>query len=128
MRIVGHGIDLVETARIAELLREHGGRFETRCFTLGELAYAGDKKRRVEHLAGRFAAKEAVLKVLGTGWSQGIAWTDVEVVRESSGRPLVRLHGKCAQVANELGIDEWWLSITHVDSHAAASAIGVSTR
>lgn len=128
MRIVGHGIDLVETARIAELLEEHGPRFESRCFTAGELAYAGDKKRRVEHLAGRFAAKEAVLKVLGTGWSQGIAWTDVEVVREPSGRPVVRLHGRCAEVAGELGIDEWWLSITHIDSHAAASAIGVCTR
>ena len=128
MRIVGHGIDLVDTARIEHLLAEHGRRFLDRCFTAEEQAYCdANVKRRVEHLAGRFAAKEAILKVLGTGWSGGIAWTDAEVVREPSGRPTVRLHDRCAEVAAERGIDQWWLSLSHIESHAMASAIGVAS-
>ncbi|MEM6459456.1 MAG: holo-ACP synthase [Planctomycetota bacterium] len=126
MRIIGHGVDLVDKARVERLLAEHGERFLARCFTEGERAYSdGNTRRRMEHLAGRFAAKEAVLKVLGTGWSGGIAWTDAEVVREPSGRPTVVLHGRCAEVAAELGITEWWLSISHIETHAVASAIGV---
>jgi holo-[acyl-carrier protein] synthase len=127
MRIIGHGVDIVEKARIDRMLEEHGERFLSRCFTEAERAYAdGNTKRRMEHLAGRFAAKEAILKVLGTGWSGGIAWTDAEVVREASGRPTVHLHGRCAEVAAELGIREWWLSISHIETHAVASAIGVA--
>jgi len=126
MRIIGHGIDIVETARVARMIDEHGDRFLQRCFTEGERDYATDRRRYLEHLAGRFAAKEAILKVLGTGWRGGIAWTDAEVVREVSGKPTVRLHGKCDQVAAELGIVEWWLSISHIHSHATASAIGVA--
>jgi len=125
MRIIGHGIDIVETARVANMLEEHGERFLNRCFTEGEQAYSTDRRRYLEHLAGRFAAKEAILKVLGTGWRGGIAWTDAEVVREPSGKPTVRLHGKCREVADDLGITEWWLSISHIHSHATASAIGV---
>lgn len=126
MRIVGHGIDIVETERVARMIREHGQRFLQRCFTVEELRYASDKRREVEHLAGRFAGKEAILKVLGTGWSGGVSWTDAEVLRELSGRPVVRLHGRCAQRAAELGITEWWISISHVSTHAMASAIGVA--
>ncbi|MEX0654430.1 MAG: holo-ACP synthase [Phycisphaeraceae bacterium] len=126
MRILGHGIDVADTERVARMLEVHGERFLSRCYTEGERRYAAaNRKRQVEHLAGRFAAKEAVLKALGTGWSGGIAWTDAEVVREPSGRPTVRLHGRCAEVAAELGIVEWWLSITHVRGQAMASAIAV---
>ncbi|MEM8783277.1 MAG: holo-ACP synthase [Planctomycetota bacterium] len=128
MKIIGHGIDLVDKSRIQRMLDEHAERFQSRCFTRAELDYAdGGRRRRLEHLAGRFAAKEAILKVLGTGWTGGIAWTDAEIVREPSGRPSVRLHGKCAEVADELGIDEWWVSISHIETHAVASAIGVAT-
>ena len=127
MRIIGHGVDIVEKARIDHMLTEHGERFLNRCFTAEEQRYAdGNARRRMEHLAGRFAAKEAILKVLGTGWSGGIAWTDAEVVREPSGRPTVRLHGRCAEIADALGITEWWLSISHIETHAVASAIGVA--
>lgn len=126
MHIIGHGIDMVETARIAEMLKDHGVRFLDRCFTQGERDYvAANPARQAEHLAGRFAAKEAILKVLGTGWSNGIAWTEAEVVREASGRPTVRLHGRCAQVAAGLGITQWHLSITHTGAYAMASAIGM---
>lgn len=124
MQIIGHGIDLVDTQRIAHMLEQHGERFLARCFTAGEQRYvAANANRRCEHLSGRFAAKEAVLKVLGTGLSRGIAWTDVEVVREPSGKPRVELHGRAAQTAADLGVTRWHLSITHVRGFAMASAI-----
>ena len=127
MVIVGHGVDLVETGRIARMMQEHGERFLLRVYTDSERRYAAaNPSRQVEHLAGRFAAKEAVLKVLGTGWSGGIAWTDAEIVREPSGRPVIVLHGRAREVAAELGITRWWLSISHVSTHAMASAIGAA--
>lgn len=125
MRIIGHGIDIVETDRIARLLEDHGERFLSRCFTAAERSYAGDRRREVEHLAGRFAAKEAIFKVLGTGWSGGVAWHEAEVVRQTGGAPAVVLHGRTAQVAASLGIDQWLVSISHITTHAMASAIGV---
>ena len=128
MRIVGHGIDLVDTARIARLLAEHGERFLARCFTEVEQSYGADSVRRLESLAGRFAAKEAIFKALGTGWRDGIAWTDPEVLRLPSGAPTVVLHGKCRHVAEALGVDQWWLSISHIKTHAVASALAVSQR
>lgn len=126
MPILGHGIDIVETSRIKRLVDEHGQRFLDRCFTADEQNYcASNEKRYFEHLAGRFAAKEAVLKVLGTGWRGGIAWTDVEVVREPSGQPKITLTGECRRIARELGISRWHVSISHIETHATASAIGL---
>jgi holo-[acyl-carrier protein] synthase len=127
MPIVGHGIDIVETARIRRLCQEHGQRFLDRVFTPLEQQYcAANPKRYFEHLAGRFAAKEAVLKVLGTGWRGGIAWTDIEITRHPSGRPGILLTGQCAKIASELGISRWLVSLSHIDTHAMASAIGVA--
>jgi holo-[acyl-carrier protein] synthase len=126
MPILGHGIDIVETARVKRLVDEHGQRFLDRVFTPAEQEYCqNNPKRYFEHLAGRFAAKEAVLKVLGTGWRGGIAWTDVEVVKDPSGQPRVQLDGECARIAGELGIVHWHLSISHIETHATASAIGL---
>ena len=126
MPILGHGIDIVETRRIAELLENHGERFLERCFTPAEREYCyRNTKRHIEHLAGRFAAKEAVLKVLGTGWRGGIAWTDIEVTKESSGQPRIKLTGECQRIATELGIAHWHISISHITTHATASAIGL---
>jgi holo-[acyl-carrier protein] synthase len=126
MPILGHGIDIVETERVRRLVDEHGQRFLDRVFTASEQEYCQkNPKRLYEHLAGRFAAKEAVLKVLGTGWRGGIAWTDVEVLKEPSGQPRVRLSGECARIADELGIVRWHLSISHIETHATASAIGL---
>ena len=126
MPILGHGIDIVETARIRRLLDEHGQRFLDRCFTPNEQAYCSkNTKRYLEHLAGRFAAKEAVLKVLGTGWRGGIAWTDIEIASEPSGQPRVRLTGECERIAAKLGISRWHVSISHIETHATASAIGM---
>jgi len=126
MSIIGHGIDVVETERIDRMLRDHGQHFLDRCFTPGEQAYcATHRKRYLEHLAGRFAAKEAVLKALGTGWRGGIAWTDIEVLRHESGRPLLSLTGESGRIARELGVKSWHLSISHVSAYATASAIAL---
>ena len=126
MPILGHGIDIVETARIRKLMEEHGEHFLARVFTAGEQEYcAANGKRYYEHLAGRFAAKEAVLKVLGTGWRGGIAWTDIEIVKDASGQPRVKLTGECERIAREAGISLWHVSISHIETHATASAIGM---
>src|SRR4051812_19083140 len=126
MPILGHGIDIVETARVKRLVDEHGQRFLDRCFTPAEQQYcARSTKRYYEHLAGRFAAKEAVLKVLGTGWRSGIAWTDIEILPNDMGQPLITLTGVTADIAGKLGITKWHLSISHIETHATASAIGM---
>jgi holo-[acyl-carrier protein] synthase len=123
--MIAHGIDIVEVARISGMLQEHGERLLARLFTPAEQAYAEQSRRRDEHLAARFAAKEAVLKALGTGWRSGIGWTDVEVVLLPSGQPTVRLHGEAAAKAAEQGVTQWSLSLSHTDTHAVASAIGI---
>ncbi len=129
MPILGHGIDIVETARIRHLVEQHGQRFLDRCFTPVEQDYCDkNPKRRFEHLAGRFAAKEAVLKVLGTGWRGGIQWTDIEITRESSGQPRITLSGEARKIAESLGIYRWHISISHIETHATASAIGLAAR
>lgn len=126
MPIVGHGIDIVETERIHKLVKEHGARFLDRCFTSAEQEYCSrNPKRYIEHLAGRFAAKEAVLKVIGTGWRGGIAWTDIEVTKEPSGQPRILLTGECLKIATAQGIKRWHVSISHITTHATASAIGL---
>jgi len=127
MPLLGHGIDIVETARIRRLVEEHANHFLDRVFTPTEQRYcAANPKRYFEHLSGRFAAKEAVLKVLGTGWRGGIAWTDIEIRPEPSGQPKVSLSGESQRIASELGITQWHISISHIETHATASAIGTN--
>ena len=126
--IVGHGIDVVSTERIASLIGEHGERALAKLFTTGERAYAdASAKRRHEHLAARFAAKEAVLKALGTGLTCGIAWTEIEVVSDEAGKPGLILSGIAAGIAGRLGVEAWHLSLTHDSSLAFASVIAVAS-
>jgi holo-[acyl-carrier protein] synthase len=125
MPLVAHGIDLVEVARVGRLVEAHGARFLERVFTAREQAYSVSGRRRDEHLAARFAAKEAVFKALGTGWRSGIAWTDVEVVALPSGAPALSVTGKAAELAREQGIASWLVSLSHTGEHAVASVIGV---
>ncbi len=126
MPIIGHGIDIVETDRIRKLCEEHAERFLDRCYTPLEQEYCARKpKRYYEHLAGRFAAKEAVMKVLRRGWQGGVAWTDIEIRPEPSGQPTVHLSGDCLEFAKALGIERWHVSISHIETHATASAIGM---
>lgn len=130
MPIVGHGIDMVDVDRIARMLDDHADRFLDRCFTQEEqragLSADGTRGRRyAEHLAARFAAKEAAMKALGTGLADGIQWTDVEVVKDprDRGKPTLRLHNIARQIADRLGVTRSHLSLSHTDHMAIASVI-----
>ena len=127
MGIVGHGIDLAEVARIAQMRAEHGEHFLNRCFTAAEQTYCLAHRDADIHFAGRFAAKEAILKVLGTGLRGQIGWTDMEILNDAVGKPHLTLTGESARIAADLGINKWHLSITHTAGLAMASAIGEST-
>ncbi len=126
MEIVAHGIDLVDCPRIEAMIERHGERFIQRVFTAAEQAYAEANKNEIEKLAGRFAAKEAVLKLMGTGWRGKIAWTDVEVINNSSGQPEVTLGGEVERIAGKLGIKHISISITHTANFAIASAVALT--
>lgn len=122
MPIIGLGLDLVEVARIARLIERHGERVLARVFTDAERAYCEGSRRRFEHFAARFAAKEAALKALGTGRSGDLRWTDVGVLRDA-GAPCLVVVGEAARVAAARGITSWHVSLTHTDTHAAAAVI-----
>jgi holo-[acyl-carrier protein] synthase len=126
MGIVAHGIDLVDCPRIEAMIERHGERFIQRVFTATEQAYAEANKNEIEKLAGRFAAKEAVLKLMGTGWRGKIAWTDVEIRNNSNGQPEVILSGEVEKIAGKLGIKHISVSITHTANFAIASAVALT--
>jgi len=125
MRILGHGIDLVECERVAAVHARHGHRFLQRILTEWERSYIVRFKDPTQRIAGRFAAKEAILKMMGTGWVGRICWTDMEVFNDAAGAPSVRLAGECARIAESRGITEILISITHTPAFAAASALGI---
>jgi len=128
MEIVAHGIDLVDCPRIEEMIKRHGERFINRIFTAAEQAYAEANKDRIEKLAGRFAAKEAVLKLVGTGWRGKIAWTDIEVVNNPVGQPEITLTGEVKKLAEGLGIEHISVSITHTANFAIASVVAMAQK
>lgn len=127
MGIVNVGMDLIECSRIAELLKRHPQRFTERVLTARERETAGQFRDPVPHVAGRFAAKEAILKVLGTGWRGNIAWTDMEITNDPAGKPQVSLTEECARLARERGIASILLTITHTRHYAAATAVGLGS-
>ena len=126
MKIVAHGIDLVDCPRIKQMIKRHGERFLKRVFTATEQAYAGANKNRIDKFAGRFAAKEAILKLMGTGWRGKIAWTDIEIANNPSGQPEVTLSGEVKKLAERLGIKHISVSITHTANFAIASAVALA--
>lgn len=128
MEIVAHGIDLVDFPRIAEMIERHGERFMNRIFTETEQEYAKSTRNEIEKLAGRFAAKEAILKLVGTGWRGKIAWTDIEVVNNPMGQPEVTLTGEVKKIAEKLGISHVSISITHTANFAIASAVALAQK
>ena len=121
--IVGSGIDIAEVPRIAEVIQRHGQRFLHRVFTEGEIAYCDAKANRLERYAARFAAKEAGMKALGTGWNHGVRWRDVEVCRQPGGRPTLVFHGRAAEFAAKLGTKNIALSLSHTTEQAIAQVI-----
>lgn len=125
MKKILHGIDLVDFPRIEEMINRHGGHFLDRIFTQTEQQQADQMKNRIERLAGRFAAKEAVLKMLGTGWRGKIAWTDIEIVNNHFGQPQVKLTGEVKKIASKLGASDMSLSITHTANFVIASAVAL---
>jgi len=122
--IIGHGIDLCGVGRIRRMLAAHGDHFLDRTYTPAEVAYARRRKKGLEEtLAGRFAAKEAVMKALGTGWTAGVTFRNIEVLNEPSGKPYVVLHEGAAEKAASLGIAAVHITITHTEDLAIASAL-----
>jgi holo-[acyl-carrier protein] synthase len=121
--IVGLGIDITEVSRIRAAIERHGQRFLQRVFTPAEIRYCDSKKNRYERYAARFAAKEATMKAIGTGWRLGVAWKDIEVGREPGGRPTLHLTGQVKQHADYLGMHHASLSLTHTETSAMAQVI-----
>jgi holo-[acyl-carrier protein] synthase len=128
MEIIAHGIDLVDCPRIEQMIERHGERFLKRVFTAAEQAYAKASRNTVEKLAGRFAAKEGILKLMGTGWRGKIAWTDIEVTNNPAGQPEVTLSGEVKEIADRLGIGHISISITHTANFAIASAVALAKK
>jgi holo-[acyl-carrier protein] synthase len=121
--ILGTGIDIAEVPRIRQAMERFGDRFVRRIYTAGEIRYCDSKANRVERYAARFAAKEAAMKALGTGWNHGVRWRDCEVARLPGGRPSILFHGKAAEIAAKLGVKHAALSITHTAEQALAQVI-----
>jgi len=121
--IVGTGIDIAEVPRIRQSIERFGDRFLQRIYTPGEIRYCDSKANRAERYAARFAAKEAAMKALGTGWNHGVRWRDCEVVRQPGGRPTIAFHGKAAEFAARLGVKNAALSLTHTAEQAMAQVI-----
>lgn len=125
MNVLGIGTDIVECLRIAQMIERHGELFINRVYTPHEIRYCQSRKQATQHFAGRWAAKEAILKALGTGWRRGISWRDIEVRNDQSGRPVVGLRGGARDIVEQRGIREMLVSISHCRSHATAYALAL---
>ena len=125
MNVIGIGTDITECLRITQMIERHGEIFITRVYTPHEIEYCSSRKSSTQHYAGRWAAKEAVLKALGTGWIRGITWRDVEVRNRQGGKPTIALAGGAREICEKLGIGEMQISISHCRSHATAFAIAL---
>ncbi|MEZ5353780.1 MAG: holo-[acyl-carrier-protein] synthase [Bryobacteraceae bacterium] len=121
--IVGTGVDLAEVPRIQSAIERNGERFLRRIYTPGEIAYVERKANRFERYAARFAAKEAGMKAIGTGWRRGVTFQDFEVTNLPSGRPSLLLHGRAAEIAAGLGVRNISLSMTHTTQNGMAFVI-----
>jgi len=125
MEILGIGTDIIECPRIGKMIEQHGELFLRRVYTEREIRYCQARKHAIEHFAGRWAAKEAILKAMGTGWSHGLAWTDLEVRNSAGGAPQVLVCGGAKEVALQKGIGDILISISHCRTYATAYAIAL---
>lgn len=123
--IIGLGTDIIEVVRIGEMIERHGEMFLQRVYTEQEIRYCQRRKAAMQHYAGRWAAKEAVMKTLGTGFSKGIGFKDIEVCSRKSGAPYLVLHGGAGEIAAQLGINEVLITISHCRAYATATAIAL---
>ncbi len=121
--IIGLGVDIAEVERVKAAINRHGESFLRRIYTPDERAYCEKFRNKYERFAGRFAAKEAAMKALGTGWRRGIRWTDIEVARQKGGKPSLELHGAARKLADEMGVQHISVSITHTATQALAQVI-----
>ncbi len=125
MEILGIGTDIVECPRIGKMIEQHGELFLRRVYTEREIRYCQARKHAIEHFAGRWVAKEAILKALGTGWSRGIAWTDIEVRNGHDGLPRVLVCGEVKEATRRRGIGDILISIAHCRTYATAYALAI---
>lgn len=123
MQILGLGTDIVECARIEAMIQKHGAMFLERVYTQAEIDYCRPRRAAVQHYAGRWAAKEAILKAMGTGWAKGIGWTELEIVNLPGGQPEARLHGQAAALCRDRGVRQVLVSLSHCQEYATATAI-----
>ncbi len=128
MQVLGIGTDIVEVLRIAQMIERHGELFINRVYTDHEIAYCSARKAATQHYAGRWAAKEAILKALGTGWRRGIGWRDIEIRNNRAGAPSVAFRGGTRDIVERVGIQELLISISHSRSHAVACAVAQGER
>ena len=126
--IIGIGTDITECLRIARMIERHGELFIERVYTSEEIKYCQSRKQATQHFTGRWAAKEASLKALGTGWRKGISWRDMEVRNEPSGKPVVAVRGGVKDVVEQLGITDIHVTISHCRTHATATAVAVGKK
>jgi holo-[acyl-carrier protein] synthase len=126
--VIGIGTDITECLRIARMIERHGELFIERVYTPDEIRYCQTRKQATQHFTGRWAAKEAILKALGTGWRRGISWRDMEIRNEPGGKPTVAVRGGVKDVVEQLGISEILVTISHCRSHATATAIAVGKK
>lgn len=123
--ILGLGTDIVEVARIERMIEDHGDHFLQRVFTAGEIEHCRPRREAAQHFAGRWAAKEAVMKALGTGFTKDVGWTDIDICVRPSGQPYVTLHNNARNYANGMGIGEILVSISHTKNIATATAVAL---
>ncbi len=121
--IVGLGADLTEVQRLRETIERRGERILRRLFTPAEIAYCEQHRNKYERYAGRFAVKEAAMKALGTGWRHGVRWVDIEIIREVTGKPALKLRGVAKEFADRLGVKHMAITITHTEELAVAQVI-----
>ena len=128
MHVIGIGNEIVECLRIARMIQRHGELFIDRVFTPAEIEFCRNRALATQHYAGRWAAKEAILKAIGTPWRKGLGWRDIEVRKHAEGRPVVHVYGGAAELCDDLGIERFQVSISHCRTFATAFAIALGSR
>lgn len=124
--VVGLGTDIIEIVRIGKMIERHGEIFLNRVYTTEEIRYCQRRKESYQHFAGRWAAKEAVMKTLGTGFIRGVSFQDIEICTKKSGKPIIQMHGSAGELAEKMNIHQFLITISHCREYATATAIALS--